>query len=211
MPSQEDTMKSIPGSIAAKAAVAVTLIGGVLFAGASAAHASVVSAPLLVPFSSSASTASQGIVMPSVDGTSVTVALTGARPNATFAVSACQSNNIIMVSTCASAPSSNTVTADGAGNINATGTLPAIQELDSIVLQDVADASDSYYAVVGPNPPQSPPVNNSLAQQSQFNPFAMLGSNTLPSAFAPVGTCPLGFTGFVSVSIVMGTFLVSCP
>lgn len=196
-------------SIMARTGVAAAMLVAAAAGGAGVAQALGVSAVLLAPFGSSAS--GQGVVSPSVDGTSVAVAITGGRPNATFLVSACQSFNILLASTCTAAMANNTVTADGSGIINATVALPSIPELDSIVIQDVVDSSDAYVGAVGPNPPLVSPVVITTGQLGLFNPFPGLAANAVPSSTQPDATCPAGLTGFLLINSGPSLVIVRCP
>jgi hypothetical protein len=186
-----------------------------LLAGTASTHAQIAAAPFLMPFGAVGNGSGNAILGP--NNLSVTVIMDYVTPNATYQVAACQTAPVFLTSTC---QIGGTVTSNGLGKINQGASLPALEELDYVTLQNTANSFDFYMAIVGPN---SPPLNAIPTVGGTVVAPAIGPGSTLPFGFPGTpglifpgsqfpGACPPGFVGTVSVFVNgLGLITVSCP
>jgi hypothetical protein len=202
-------------SLAVRLGAGALVLACALLAGTASTHAQIAAAPFLVPFGAVGNGSGNAIMGP--NNLSVTVIMDYVTPNATYQLAACQTAPVLLTSSCLTA---GTVTSNGLGKINQGASLPALQELDYITMQNTANSFDFYMAIVGPNSPPLNAISTSvgtivapgLTPASGF-PIGFPGTPGLvfPGSQFP-GACPPGFVGITTVFVSgLGLVTVSCP
>lgn len=143
-------------------------------------------------------------VAPAGGGIAVTIAISGARPFATYQVAACMNPAALQ---CAHNGSADWLSTNGAGAFGGTLLLPAPPRLDAITLTDLNDARDQYQAFVAYAP--APVIATSPAVISYgVTPYTGVTAVQTPTGivFAPYGitvtaatVCPAGYIGVLGV------------
>lgn len=187
------------------AALGVALIAG----SAAGLHARGASANAMFALAPAPGAASYGSgvagVAPAGGALSVTVTLNGARPGATYQVSACINVGTLQ---CANSGPADFVSTNAGGALSGTVFVPSPSRLDALTLVNIYDSHDQYQAFVSypvaPTDVSAPAV----VSYSTAYPYTGVSAVQTPSgivfvpygaAITPATVCPVGFAGALGV------------